>query len=595
MQPEIRENVVKRNKKSALPTVFITFIIFMFLSTVVFSYLTLQNNNIYKGVTVGNLDASGMSPQELQQSLDATYKVVLDSMSITLKTDKHEDKKGYSDLGVKYDTEAAVNEAVNVGRSGNVFKRLIDITKSGLNGVAVNVPIVYDDAKVESFVNDFYNTTFSEMSAGAILITDSLVKLKSGRHGEEIDKKLTMDSVKSLINEHKSGVVEPDVILTPYTKFDTNELYGQIAIEPVNATYKMVDGKLTLVPHTNGREINKDTLSSIVDELNKQEDEEKTLPITFTEPAITSEKASSQLFKDELASSSSYFGTGTQNGKNRKINMELAASKIDNMILAPGEEFSYNRVVGPRDLAHGYQLAHVFSGGKVIDGVGGGICQVSSTMYVAVLKADLKVAERRNHSFIVGYVPLGQDATAYYGGTDFRFVNSTNWPIKLSVKVSGNRINFSIKGTIENPGKTVIISNKVLSETPFETRYTDDPQLPVGTSKIMQEGSKGYVVETYKTIKVNGKVISQNLVHKSTYKPCTHEILRGTKVNGDTATPQPGTPSTGETIPAGEIIDAPAVEESGSVTDPTTPPTPADPAVPNRPDESAAPSEPAAE
>jgi hypothetical protein len=243
--------------------------------------------------------------------------------------------------------------------------------------------------------------------------------------------------------------------------------------------------------------------------------------------------------------------------------MEIAAGKIDNLILAPGEEFSYNRIVGPRDIEHGYKEAHVFSGGKVIDGVGGGICQVSSTMYAAVLKADLKVTERRNHSFIVGYVPLGQDATAYYGGTDFRFVNSTNWPIQLSVKVSGNKVNFTIKGTNETPEKTVIISNKILSETPFETRYTDDPTLPAGTTKVLQEGSKGYVVETYKTIKINGKVISQSLVNKSTYKPCTEEVLRGTKSTGSGKAQQGSVPSTEVKTPI-DIIDAPPVEDQDS-------------------------------
>lgn len=571
MQSELQKTVMPKNKRTVVPVILILFIVIMLIATAILSFLTLQNENIYKGVTVGSLDASGMDPQELVKSLDAGYQSVLDDMSVTLKTDKHEEKMRYNDLGVKYDTETAVNEAYNVGRSGNIFKRLYAIARSSINGITINVPIIYDDAKVESFVNDFYSVTLRDMSPGAILITDSSVKLKSGHHGEEIDKQLTVDSVKALINEHKSGTIEPDVTITPYTEFDAEELYGQIVCDPVDAAYKMVDGKLTLIPHTSGRGIDKSTLSSIVDELNKHEDEEKTLNITFTEPAVTSDKASSNLFKDVLASSSSYFGTGTQNGKNRKANMELAASKIDNLILVPGEEFSYNKVVGPRDIEHGYQLAHVFSGGKVIDGVGGGICQVSSTMYVAVLKADLKVTERKNHSFIVGYVPLGQDATAYYGGTDFRFVNSTNWPIQLSVKVSGNRVNFSIKGTNEHPEKAVIISNKVLSETPFEIRYTDDPTLPVGTTKVMQEGSKGYVVETYKTIKMNGKVISQSLVNKSTYKACNEEIFKGTKATGSGNTQQSTTPSTVETVVPEDIIDAPAVEEQGSTTDPSAP------------------------
>ena len=105
-------------------------------------------------------------------------------------------------------------------------------------------------------------------------------------------------------------------------------------------------------------------------------------------------------------------------------------------------------------------MAHVYSAGKIIDGIGGGICQVSSTMYNAVLKADHTVTERRNHSFTVGYVPLGQDATAFYDAVDFRFVNSTKWPIKLLASIKNNRFYITIKGTNENPNKEVIIQQR---------------------------------------------------------------------------------------------------------------------------------------
>jgi vancomycin resistance protein YoaR len=280
--------------------------------------------------------------------------------------------------------------------------------------------------------------------------------------------------------------------------------------------------------------------------------------VTFTKPNITSDVAASLLFRDTLGSAYTYFSTGTQNGKNRGFNMGLAADKINNLILAPGQEFSYNEVVGPRDLEHGFKLAHVYSAGKIIDGVGGGICQVSSTMYNAVLKADLQVKERRNHSFTVGYVPLGQDATAYYGGTDFRFVNSTNWPLKLIAKISGNKVSFSILGTNEDPGKAVIISNKILKETPFEVKYTDDPTLSAGVTKEQQEGMKGYVVETYKTIKVDGKVISQTKLHTSTYKAYAQIVLRGTKPVSSTGGKV--TPSSGTIAPADDVEPAEPVE-----------------------------------
>ena len=171
------------------------------------------------------------------------------------------------------------------------------------------------------------------------------------------------------------------------------------------------------------------------------------------------------------------------------------------------------------------------------DGIGGGICQATSTLYNAVLLADLDVVERRSHSFIVTYVPLGQDATAYYGGTDLRFINNTGWPIKILSWVEGNKVNCVFLGTNLTPEKTVVISTKTLSHTPYKTKYVDDPTLPVGTVKKSQYGTDGYVVETYKTVKMGDKVISQKKIHTSRYKPCDEEFLVGIKQPDGTLTP----------------------------------------------------------
>jgi len=203
----------------------------------------------------------------------------------------------------------------------------------------------------------------------------------------------------------------------------------------------------------------------------------------------------------------------------------------------PGEEFSFNEVVGPRNEKTGYKSAHVFVNGRVEDGIGGGICQATSTLYNAVLLADLEVVERRNHSFIVTYVPLGQDATAYYGGTDLRFINNTGWPIKILSWVEGNKVNCVFLGTNSTPEKTVVISTKTLSHTPYKTKYVDDPALPVGTVKKSQYGTDGFVVETYKTVKMGDKVISQKKIHTSSYKPCDEEFLVGIKQPDGTLTP----------------------------------------------------------
>lgn len=568
MEPEVQVKRPRRNKSKTVLIVLLAIVAMLLLSASVFAYMTLQNDGIYKGVTVDGLDVSGLDTQAVRQFLEAELSKPAEGMEITLKAGDSELKASYPELGVEYDVKRAAEDAYSIGRSGNVFIRLYDIAKSGVKGTQISVLQSSDQAKIDNFVTRFSVNKFKSVKENTLIITDNSVVIRSGNHGESIDRTETANLVKDMIKSGKGGTIEPQVIITNPAKFNVDDLYSQIVSEPVDAAYKVENSQLVMVPHSMGREIDKTALANIVADVEKTEDNKRTLPVIFTKPAITSDMVSTMLFRDELASFSTTFSTATENGRNRKYNMGLAVAKIEGLILLPGDEFSYNKVVGPRDVEHGYKEAHVYINGRVENGIGGGICQVSTTMYNAILKADLKVNERRSHSFTVGYVPLGQDATAYYGGTDFRFVNSTRWPIRLNASVSGNKISFKMTGTNETPDKSVIISSKTLSHTPHEIKYIDDPNLQYGKTKTKQEGSDGYVVETYKTVKMGGKVISQAKLHTSTYKPCTEEILVGKKgapsttPGAITVPPQTGTPSE-----APSVSEPPAPSDTEPVVD----------------------------
>ncbi|HEX2945332.1 MAG TPA: VanW family protein [Clostridia bacterium] len=548
----------RKNKSRTVLIVLLSVIALMLLSASILAFITLQNNATYKGVTIEGLDVSGLDRQAVLQLLENKLAKPVESMEITLKAGSSELKALYPELGVKYDIQGATEGAYSIGRTGNVFVRLYDIAKAGISGTKIIVPLSFDKEKIDSFVTRFSVDKFQTVKENAVLITDNSVVIRSGKHGESIDRVETAKLVEDMIKSGKGGTIEPRVIVTNPAKFNVDDLYNQIASEPADAGYKVENSQLVMFPHTMGRKIDKTTLANLVSEVEKAEDTERSLPVTFTKPAITSDIVSTMLFRDELAAYSTTFSTATENGRNRKFNMGLAVAKIDGLILLPGDEFSYNNVVGPRDTAHGYKEAHVYINGRVENGVGGGICQVSTTMFNAILKADLQVAERKSHSFTVGYVPLGQDATAYYGGTDFRFVNSTKWPIRLNAAVSGNRISFKLTGTNEAPDKSVIISNKILSQTPHEIKNFDDPNLQYGKTKIKQEGSDGFVVETYKTVKMAGKVISQTKLYTSRYKPCTEEIWVGKK-----GAPANATTPGAITVPqnGGTSSEAPSVAE----------------------------------
>lgn len=228
----------------------------------------------------------------------------------------------------------------------------------------------------------------------------------------------------------------------------------------------------------------KDGVSALAD------GETATLVIVEEEPKVTS--ADLGKMGELLGSFSTDYSSSPSN---RKFNVGLAASKIDGTLLAPGEVFSYNGCVGPRELAQGWKMAHQFQDGMVVDGVGGGVCQVSTTLYNAVLQADLKIVSRSNHSMRVAYVAAGRDATVSYGNTDFRFENSTSGPIFLGARADGERLTFRIYGS-QKPERRVLEiytgEHRDIAGGGFAVSSFRKVQLPDGTVKTEQIASSSY-------------------------------------------------------------------------------------------------------
>ena len=183
----------------------------------------------------------------------------------------------------------------------------------------------------------------------------------------------------------------------------------------------------------------------------------------------------------------------------------------------PGEEFSYNKVVGQRTQAKGYKSAPVYVGGKVVNDIGGGICQVSSTLYNTALRANLEIIKRSNHRFATGYVPLSTDATVSWGGPEFIFKNSRKYPIKIVSTVTGGKIKVDIYGCKEEVEYDVTIQSVTLQTISMKTEYRTNTSLPAGTTRTVQKGHPGYKSKAYRILKLNGKVISKQLLSTDTY------------------------------------------------------------------------------
>ena len=226
--------------------------------------------------------------------------------------------------------------------------------------------------------------------------------------------------------------------------------------------------------------------------IGNQTSEEYSIPLKILYPSVTTNMIGTEAFPDLLSTYSTNYAVSN---KNRTTNLILAANKINGTVLMPGETFSYNKVVGARTIAAGYKEAPIYVSGKVVDGLGGGICQITSTLYNAVVYANLEVTQRTNHQFVPSYVSASRDATVVYGSIDFQFKNNRNYPIKLICSVSGGVANFQIFGLKQEDDCEVEISS-------YETGRT----------------STAIYSEAYKILKRDGKVIGSELLSKDTYK-----------------------------------------------------------------------------
>ena len=518
----------KFTKKNIIISSLITFILIMLALTAQLSYMTLNYDKVYKGVNINNIYVGGLSKSELTSLLEKNYTNKVKTTSLLLKTPKYSETVNYSGIDVRYDVQKVVDQAFKIGRTGSIIDKLYDIFQAGQDQVYLVLPFSYDSGKLNVILDSLKAHTLLNVKDFDLYIQDKdqKVSIQSGHHGESIDMDKILSQIEATIKSCKGGTIKISIIVTAPGKINVEDIYNQIKKVPSDAKVDIVNNKLIFTPEVFGRDIDKTVLASISTELENSENVEKVLPVTFIPPKKTLLEIQAQLFKDELYTKTTLFKTRNANELNRSVNIRLDTAKINGTILAPGQIFSYNTVVGKKTYEQGYKDAFTYVAGKQVPGMGGGICQVSSTLYNAVLYSDLQVLQRRNHMFEVFYVPFGQDATVYYGSTDFQFKNSTNWPLEINCSVTtDNKVIFSLLGTNENPGKSVQISSKPLGPVvPFPIRYIDDPL--VKKDQIVQSGHDGGTFETYKTVLQDGKVISSKRISVSTYKPLEQVIKR---------------------------------------------------------------------
>ena len=318
----------------------------------------------------------------------------------------------------------------------------------------------------------------------------------------------------------QSGYTIPVTLETlPARDLTAQQLHDRLHGEMKNASYDAASG--SIVPEQFGADFDVAAAQTALD--GAAPGETVSVPAVIEEPEVTASDLKMLLFRDVLGEAR----THVSGSAGRIGNVKLSAKLINGIVLNSGDTFSYNDSVGKRTEARGFKPAPAYVKGETVDEVGGGICQTSSTLYLACLLSNMEITERYAHRYVPAYIDWGMDATVSWGGPDYKFTNNTLYPVKIVTEYSKGYLTIKLLGT-NIDGIRVKMTNKVLSKTPWETVYQEDSTMAPGSPDVVKVTPyTGYKVKTYQTIyDKNGSVIDSHFEAASDYKVRNKVVLQ---------------------------------------------------------------------
>lgn len=530
-----------RKKLKIFFIVFFVIILFLCLTIGGFFCYNKLNTKVYRNVFIFGMDMSKMTEEEVSKSINDYLSNISEKIN-TVKIDVYQNEDNiYSinpqDIEFKIDVAETVKKVMNYGRESNIFVNNLNIFKALFKDVNITPSFTYNNDKLselvknieltlkDRFVDDKYSV---DEKTGTLVIT-------RGKTGNTLDNNTEMEKIVELLNNiytagnfDESYSLKLDIISRKPNELDLQKVYQEVKRDAKDAYIDKSQSPVKLVEEVVGYDFSVEDLKKELDkEENKQDGKVINFKLTIIEPKVKLKDITYTLYNDKLAGYTTYFDPSQWARAN---NLEIALRYLNEKVVMPGETFSYNDAIGDTTAAKGYKPAATFKGGTVVNEMGGGICQTTSTLYNVVLMANLEIVERHQHGLPVGYVPPSRDATVYSPTLDFKFKNNRNYPIKIVTSYSSSgSLNISIYGTKEETEYEVVLSHKYLGTIPFTTKYIYDNTLPEGTTQIVSAGVNGYTSEGYITKKLNGVVVSSELLSKDTYKAQQQIVKVGTK------------------------------------------------------------------
>ena len=462
----------------------------IFIAGCIAFYINQQNSNVIqsgvyiKGINVSGLtkeEAIGVVQKELSYQMNDHIELIYKNYNYYVEIEQIE---------AKFDIESSVEYAYNIAKSGNFFKDVKDYISVLMTHVNIEPKLIYNDEALMSYLQIIEANLPDQLQQYGYYIEDDELIITNGVNGAGIKydelKELILDAIQD-ISYSRSYIQIPTYVQYP-DPIDLETVHNEIYRQAEDAYF--TTEPYAVFADVTGIDFNVEEMQAKIDE--NPEAEEYTIELDYTEPNVTVNDLGKEAFPDLLASYSTNYATSN---KDRTTNLRLAAEKINGTVVMPGEIFSYNAVVGKRTIAAGYKEAAIYQDGEVTSGLGGGICQISTTLYNAAIAANMEIESRRNHMFVPSYSEPGKDATVVWGSTDFKFKNRREYPVKIEASVSDGVANVSFYGL----------------------KTDDEYELSI-ESRIIKSTSTSLVVESYRVYKKDGEIVKRDKLYTDTYK-----------------------------------------------------------------------------
>ena len=495
-----------------------------------------NDGKILNNVSVAGINIGNMTKAEAKAAIHAATDDTFMHKDMVIHFPDADLHLTPGNTGAQLDVDALVNDAFDYGRVGTEEEREQALAASMnsehpialLPYLTLNLDYIRQElADYENAFNSVYTASTIELDGEAPVVDASLetftgefqdrnLIIYTGTPGRHINFDDVYDRILDAYSFNTFELtVKMDEEETIPEAIDLEAVYNQYYSEVRDAVVDPETYEVTMEVY--GYEFDLEAAQALLD--NAAYGETITVPMVLTAPEVLGGPYRDVYFRDILCE----YKTEHTKDEDRNTNLVLACAAINGTVLSPGEEFDYNTVVGKRTAEKGYKAAAAYSSGKTVKDIGGGVCQVSSTIYYCCLISDLEIINRMPHSYVSSYMPLGMDATVNWGGPEFTFKNNTNYPIRIETWVADGYVHCKLLGTDEKDYYIEMeyeITGVAGAETVYEEFTEDNNPERYRDGQVIQTAYKGYWVNTYKNKydKETGELIVREFDRQSIYK-----------------------------------------------------------------------------